>query len=172
MQDWKNRISRLRIGGKVELKSIEGFWVKPRKFSVEENDLIQAANIAALSKVKRSAFAQATQKIRSRAKDDPDALVVDLLDERELEALMDAQFAPAARIVHLQILYGVAEHNFCEQESTTHMDETLADEIMQVPEIAGEIALIAQGYNGPLVQGNSPISGTSPHGSTREPSST
>lgn len=150
MNDWKDRISRSRIGQKVDLKSIEGFWIKPRKFSVEENDLIQVANNAALSHVGRAAFAQATQKIKVQAERDPDVLVLDLLEDHQLEALMDAQFAPTAEIVRLQLLHGVAEHNFCEQGSTTRMDEALVEEIMQVPEIAGEIALIVQGFNRPL----------------------
>ena len=171
MKDGQKHISRQRIGEKTELKSVEGFWVKPRKFSVEENDRIQAANIAALSKVKRSALAQATQKLRGQAETNPDALVVDLLDEKELEALMDVQFAPAAEIVKLQILYGVAEHNFCEEESTTHMDAKLVEEIMQAPEIAGEIALVVQRFNDPLAKRTSGISGTSQDGSTAERSS-
>jgi len=52
------------------------------------------------------------------------------------------------------------------------MNETIADEILQVPQIAQEIAMIVQRFNPPLGMGTSGTSATSRNGSITQANST
>jgi len=166
MKDWKSKLSLSRVGEKVDLKTAEGFWVKPKKFTVEQNDEIQAAQLKALAGVNRGTLAKATNKIKVASENNEEASAIDVLSDEDISALMDAKFAPSSEILKLHILYGIAEHNFCEEESTTVVDKALVDDLMKYPDIATEIGGAAQKYNGPLALPTSETSGTSPDGST------
>jgi hypothetical protein len=170
MKDWKSKISKSRIGERADLKSAEGFWIKPRKFSVEENDIIQEAQLNALKDVNRGMLARATQKMMASTDSKSGASVIDILSDDDISALLDAKFAPSSAILRLHLLHGVAEHNFCEEESSTLVNAALVDDLLKYPEIATEIGLLVQGFNSPLAKPTSGTSGTSPDGSTGEPS--
>jgi hypothetical protein len=170
MKDWKSKISMSRIGEKVDLKTVDGFWVKPKKFSVEQNDEIQAAQLKALAGVNRGTLAKATNKIKIASENKEETAVIDVLSDDDISALMDAKFAPSSEVLRLHILYGIAEHNFCEEEISTVVDNALVDGLMKYPDIATEIGGIVQRYNSPLAHQTSTTSGTSPDGSTGEQS--
>ena len=171
MKDWKNKLSLSRIGERVDLKTIEGFWVKPQKFTVEQNDEIQAAQLKALAGVNRGTLAKATNKIKIASENDEETAAIDVLSDEDISALMDAKFAPSSEVLRLHILYGIAEHNFCDEESSSVVDKALVDDLMKYPDIATEIGGAARRYNDPLAHPTSATSETSPDGSTEEQSS-
>ncbi len=171
MKDWKSKIGKSRVGEIAHLESAEGFWVKPRKFTVEENDMIQEAQLKALKDVNRGTLARATQKMRTAADAGDETPVIDVLSDDDVVALMDAKFAPSSGILKLYLIYGIAEHNFCEEESSTVVDAALADDLLKYPDIATEIGVVVQRFNDPLAGQTSKTSGTSQDGSTKEPNS-
>ncbi len=171
MKDWKNKLSLSRVGERVDLKTADGFWVKPKKITVEQNDEIQAAQLRALAGVNRGTLAKATNKIKVAAENNEDTAAIDVLSDEDISALMDAKFAPSSEVLRLYILYGIAEHNFCDEESSSVVDKALVDDLMKYPDIATEIGGISQRYNDPLAHPTSATSGTSPDGSTVEQSS-
>jgi hypothetical protein len=171
MKDWKNKLSLSRIGERVDLKTIEGFWVKPQKFTVEQNDEIQAAQLKALAGVNRGTLAKATNKIKIASENDEETAAIDVLSDEDISALMDAKFAPSSEVLRLHILYGIAEHNFCDEESSSVVDKALVDDLMKYPDIATEIGGVARRYNDPLAHPTSATSETSLDGSTEEQSS-
>jgi hypothetical protein len=166
MKDWKSKLSLSRVGEKVDLKTAEGFWVKPQKFTVEQNDEIQSAQLRALTGVNRGTLAKATNKIKLASENNEETTAIDVLSDEDISALMDAKFAPSSEVLRLHILYGIAEHNFCEEESSTVVDKALVDDLMKYPDIATEIGGAARRYNSPLAQPTSTTSETSPDGST------
>jgi hypothetical protein len=172
MKDWKKQISRSRVGEKVDLKSIEGFWIKPRKFSVSENDEVEAQDKKATldAGVSLKDFASAAIKVSKQKENSEESL--EGLSDKETEALLNSQFTASAGIIRLSLLYGIAEHNFCEEESTTKIDEAIVKEIMQIPEIASEMTTIVRNFNRPLAKKTSGTSETSQSGSTEEANST
>lgn len=171
MKDWQTKIRTSRIGDKVPLTSVKGFWVKPRKFSVEENDRIQEAQLKALKSVNKGTLARATQKIQAASQNSENVTMIEILSDEDVETLMDAKFAPSSEILKLYILFGIVEHNFCEEESSTKVDEALVLDLLKYPDIATEIGSIVREYNTPLAERTFPISGTSHDGSIKEQNS-
>lgn len=167
----KLKFSKSRIGDKVYLESVDGEWFKPKKFSVEEKDQIQACQQEIL-KMSGISVAQ-IKSIEKLSKGREEGEAIEDVPDSDLEAYMALSAAPVARLMRAQLLYGIAEHSFdAESESSTLVDEQVVTEIMNYPEIATEIVNAVELFNRPLAKETSATSEMSQSGSTGEVSST
>ncbi len=167
----KKSITRSNYGERIVLEGFSGsdepVWIVPRKFTIEEQELINEASRRAMSPETRNAVARVYLKYKDRQN-----AMVDQLTDEEIGALLDAQTAISSEVVELILKSGIYEHNLNEgEESSKVVDDSLVKEIMSVQELAMEIVRIVQGFNSPLVGKTSRASGMSRNGSTTEASS-
>lgn len=169
---WKDDARRTIVGEKHDLTTFEGYWIKPKKFSKSAEDAINE-QIRKLQKgVNRKALVSVTKKAEERGEElgsMSEAEVLELLTEEELAALMDGDTAATFDLCRVKIRYGIDSHNFCDGDidsrSTQVVDDTFARDILEYPQIAGEIMGIIQEFNRPLPNKKSPKSETSQNGS-------
>ncbi len=164
---WKDDARRTIIGQKKQLVSFSGYWIKPKKFSKAGEDAINE-EIRRLQKgINRKALVTVTKKAEERG----EALasmseheILELLTEEELEALMDGDTAATYELCKVKLKYGLDSHNFCEGDLDTRhssiVDDSFVRDLLEYPEIAGEILGMIADHNRPLVEVSSPKSRT------------
>ncbi|MDY4610292.1 MAG: hypothetical protein SPD11_06740 [Sphaerochaetaceae bacterium] len=162
----RKSITRSLYGEKTVLEAFSGegdpVWIVPRKFSIEEQELINEAARRAMSPEIRNSVARIYLKYKDRQ-----GAMVDQLNDEEIGALLDAQTATSSEVVALILKSGIYEHNLNEgEEPSKVVDDALVKEIMSVQELAMEIVRIVQGFNSPLAGKTSRASGMSRNGST------
>lgn len=167
----KKSITRANYGEKTVLEAFstgdDPVWIVPRKFSIEEQELINEAGRRAMSPETRNSVAKIYLKYKDRL-----GAKVDQLTDEEIGALLDAQTTTSSEVVALILRSGIHEHNLNEgEDSSKVVGDELVKEIMSVQELAMEIVRIIQGFNTPLAGKTSRISGMSANGSTTEASS-
>lgn len=171
---WKDDARRTIVGEKRFLETFEGYWIKPKKFSKAAEDAINE-QIRKLQKgINRKALVSVTKKAEERGEElgeMSETEVLELLTEEELEALMDGDTAATFDLCRVKLRYGIDSHNFCDGDIETRfsetVDDTFARDLLEYPEISGEILGIIQEFNRPLPNKKSPKSETSPNGSTK-----
>jgi hypothetical protein len=144
--DAKTALRRRIEGDQVVIPCLQetGLWVRPRKFSVQARDELNALLFprrALLSKIRREQGQQADEEA-----------VGDI--DPALLALADA--------MRLQLRHGIAEHGFAGQGIPP--DEEWISSVLDDPELAQEIIVIIQDFNRPLARGSSESSKTPPNG--------
>lgn len=164
--NWKAAADLRVIGKAVPLKSLPGYWIKPRRYSVTGDAEVQAAEIRALAQVKEDALrgvaaaAQGEGEITDEAKRE---LMVKVLEH------VNADMVGSLEKKRAMLRYGVHAHNF-EGEAIGPTDEWV-DEVFERAEIADEILKIVEEKNSPLESKTSPTSATSPSGDLKEQNS-
>lgn len=167
---WKQDARRLVVGEKAELSTLPGYWVQPRKYSIQAKDEINAIQRKLQKGINKKELASLMQKVKDIRKDGEapkDEDILAKISEGELETILDAQNAETKELTKVKILYGVAEHNF----DGVSVAE-LAEDILDYEEVALEILTIVETFNRPLAMEKSNPSETLPDGSTPESSST
>lgn len=172
--NWKVAADRMTIGEKVELTTLPGYWVRPRKYSKAGEAEILAAQTRAVAQ-KRAVASSIIDAYDAQPANEADAMVGSRAAgmQREVQILV-MQNASAAMVGHIdedqaRIAFGIEDHNFNGEIERASMD--WAREVMEHAEIANELLAIVAEKNRPLVRPTSPSSETSPNGSTTEPSS-
>jgi len=176
---WQDDARRTVVSDKIFLESMEGYAIKVRKYSIQGRDEIDAAiremqkgfDRKALFEVARRVKGMNPEKLASMTNDD----IMETLSADEFAALTEANTAESAKVVELKIRYGLDSHNFCDGDPDTRWTEKdikgFANQIIEYPEVAGEILAHVEEFNRPLAPKTSKMSGMSPSGSTREESS-
>lgn len=171
--NWKIAADRVTIGERVELKTLPGYWVRPRKFSKAGEAEILAAQTRAVAQ-KRAVASSIIDAYDAKPTNEADAMVGSKAVgmQREVQLLV-MQNATPEMVGHLEedrvrLTFGVEDHNFNgDAEKAT---SAWARDVMEHAEIANEILAIVAEKNRPLAMPTPPSSGTSPNGSTTEPS--
>lgn len=176
---WQDDARRTVVSDKIFLESMKGYAIKVRKYSIRGKDEIDAA-IREMQKGfdRKTIFAVARkvkgidpEKLKDMTTDD----ILETLSPDEFAALTDANAVANAKVVELQIRHGLDGHNFCDgPEDTRWTDKDIkgfASQIIDYPQVAGEILFHIEEFNRPLAPETSKTSGMSPSGSTTEQSS-
>jgi hypothetical protein len=173
---WKDEARRTIVGDKKELGTFPGYWIRPRKYSIESLDEIRAIEKKQQSEFTRRSMAKLAKKMSGIKDLTPEAAAemspLDLMknmDEEEVEALyemMDSKHNFQAQILTAKLKGGVGEHNF----EGTKITE-LAKELIEYPDIAREVVEIIDEYNRPLATRPSEALPQSPDGSTNKENS-
>jgi len=167
---WENAARRFTVGDKTELETIPGYWIKPKKYSVEGDNAIKAAAAGNQSVLPPSLL----KRLQERAETMQDGE----LTQSELFKMMSAEeigemihrtatadSAQSVKVVKLILMYGIDSHNF-EDTDNRRCGEDLAEKLMQYRDAAMECVRIIQGFNGPLARATGQPSETSPNGNT------
>lgn len=168
---WKEDARRTIVGEKIELKSFPGYFVVPRKYSVETQDKIREIQKQQQSDFNRRALAKIAKKMAGvgdaeKLKNMTTADIMTSLTDEEFESLYEIteqKTGHGAKLMIAKIAGGIAEHTFGDPPIPV---EQLAKEVIEYAEIAGEIVEIADGFNRPLASQQSGTSEPSPSGYT------
>lgn len=176
--NWKIAADRLTIGEKVELKTLPGYWVQPRKFSkAAEAQMITVEARAQMKKtsVRRTILEGARANEKANEKSDIEKMsgeVSDELKEKVIEAVIEnmtpEDFADTETQV-VKLAYGVHAHNFFGESQGGSLE--WARSLLEYKDIFNEILGIVEDKNSPLPPQTPPSSGTSPIGSSTAASS-
>lgn len=159
---WKDDARRLIIGEKVQLETFEGYWIRPKKWSIQAKDEINAVQRRIQKGIDKKALMSVYAK--SKGKNYSEEELLEKISPEELGAFLDSNSLEAKDFVEIKLKYGIAEHNF---EGAKVKD--LAHDILEYEDIAIEMLKIVEDFNRPLAKKTSPISGMSQNGSTEEP---
>lgn len=172
---WESAARRAILGDKVDLKSLEGYWIKPRKFSRQGEACIRAAGLH-----QQQASIDIPEELLNRLAEAYKKRDAGELTSDEFEKLFTTQekltvFRSQTEIdsklliepTRLKLLHGIGEHNLngvVEIGAT----EDLVNRLIQYPDPCEEIERIVEAHNRPLTQQTSGTSETSPNGSTND----
>lgn len=156
--EWRTAARRTRVGERIELTSLPGYWIKPQKYSVEAANKIRALEQQLQDNVTVEGrdFIVRKAKAARQAADELDiASVLAACDETELVWFL-AQIKtadPAVATMHqrLVLLHGIGEHNFTDENGVLcKVEESFVDQIMDYAEPALEMYTIVQEWNRPF----------------------
>jgi len=163
MDGWKAAGRRTHTGDLVELKTLPGYHVRPRKFSIGQADTIRelaAKQGTALTPALSLRVAKAQED--AAAKFGADATVQDTLnfltpeDGEEFLTSLLSSGATEERLKKI-MLWGVAEHDLTDEDgAVVEWGDALMDALMEFPDTAMEIAKIVQEFNAPLRRRSAP----------------
>ena len=166
--NWRVAADRLTVGEPVELETLPGLWIRPRKYSVNGAAEIKAAQVRALAELRGNAIREiATAFDGAPASDDA---AVGLTHDQRLDVAVRVMENATADVVgsvaerRAKVLFGVAEHNFEGEPGTP--TAAWVDELMEHEPVFLEVLRIVEEKNRPLAGTTSPKSATSPTGSS------
>lgn len=171
--NWRVAADRLTIGERVELKSLPGYWVKPRKYSVAGEAEIKAAQVRALAETRGEAMREVAGMM---ADPESDSAAMGLSREQRDQIAVAIMERATADIIgslaerRARVLYGIAEHNFTGEPAEPTPE--WVDELMEYADVFDEVLAIAWEKNRPLAPTTPQGSETSPTGNSTEPPST
>jgi len=150
--DWKIAANRMVIGEKVELKSLPGYWVQPRRYTKQGEAEILAAQTRVIANTK-ALSAALYDEAKRKTGSDADAIADTTALEKEITAKIIENVSPemVGRLeeTKAKILLGIAAHNFTKEGIPT-LD--WVNDVMEYSPIANEILAIVEDYNRPLLQ--------------------
>jgi hypothetical protein len=157
---WKNDARRLVIGERRELGTFEGYWIRPRKFSIQAKDEINAIQRRIQKSIDKKALISLMKKVKGskeadQSEEEIEKKLYESMTDDELNSMLDAQGVETKDLIYTKILYGVAEHNFCDEEKSED-SKVLAADILDYEAIAQEIINVVEEFNRPLAPKKSP----------------
>ena len=161
MKDWKDDARRLIVSEKKELETFPGYWVKLRKYSVQGSDEIMAALRNVQKNLDKKSILEISRKAKElglSGKNISEDQVIEMITPEQLDALVSSNSLAMAAVSEAKIKFGVAEHNFCEGDSTTENMDIFAHDILEYAPIAKEIVDLVEGFNRPLAMTKSETS--------------
>lgn len=157
--NWKVAADVLTIGEKVELKSLPGYWIQPRRFSkAAEAQMIAVAARAQMKKdsVRRTLL----ESSHSNDKSDIGTMSGEISDELKdkvvmtiIENMTPEEFADIDTQL-VKLAYGVHAHNFFGEPEGGSMD--WARSLLEYKDIFNEILEVVEAKNAPLQLPTSP----------------
>ena len=167
---WKDSARRLTTGGKIELKTLGGFWVIPKKYSIAGNDAIGAIQRKMLKGVDKKSLSSLIHK-RSEGFETPEAMV-EAMEPEELMALFDSNSLEKEESTRVKIVHGLYEYGYQDEDSSKDV-KGFATEVLEFEDVALEVLSVIEKFNHPLANPTSSTSKMSQDGSTEvQPSST
>lgn len=155
---WKIAADRAVIGEKIELKSLPGYWVRPRRWTKAGEAEINAASARILAKqsaVRRSIMEQSSvpqSEADAAAGAIPEDVRTKIMDA--LTANLDGETVGQIESKIAKIAYGVHAHNFLGEEAGGTME--WARELAGYTDVFDEILGIVEAKNAPLALKTSP----------------
>jgi hypothetical protein len=167
--NWKIAADRMTIGEKVELKTLPGYWVQPRRFSKACEAEMIAVNARAQMK-KESVRRTIIEGARGGEQSDIGKMSGELPEDLKekvvmtiLEHMTPEEFADIDTQL-VKLAYGVHAHNFNGEPEAGSIE--WARSLLEYRDIFNEILAIVEEKNAPLPLPTSPSSATSPTGSS------
>jgi hypothetical protein len=168
--NWRIAADREVIGESIELATLPGCHVKPRRYSVSGLAEVQAVQVRAMAAVKSEALREVATAFEGKPISDDASAGLSAEQKREIMiTIMESASADMIGGVEKKramLRYGIALHDF-EGEWTAPTDEW-AVEVMEREHVATEILAIVEEKNRPLASATPPTSETPPTGSTTE----
>jgi hypothetical protein len=152
--DWRIAADRAVVGERVQLKTMDGYWIKPRRYTKQGEAEIKAAELKPMMRhqsVRRQLIKEAGRQ-QSEA-DKATGTLPDEVQEKIMDAViggLDADALSQLEASFLRIKFGVAEHNFEIEDggpSTREWAVTLSE---VAPDTFDEILELVQEKNRPL----------------------
>ncbi|MCF7945446.1 MAG: hypothetical protein K9L24_01140 [Spirochaetia bacterium] len=169
--NWKQEAQRKIVGDKKELKTFPGYWIRPKKYSIAGQDAINAEQRRLQKGMNKKAIVSVAKRLKinadGREEEDIKNDIMDSISDDELSALMDSQYVPSAAYIKIRLKEGIESHNFCDAAESKDID-SLAEDILDYPEITEEMLQIVEDYNRPLAVKGSKKSKTPQNGSITE----
>jgi hypothetical protein len=176
MGGWKDAARRTLVGSKAVLQTTGGeCWVRPKKLGIEATDKISELQRSLFRNRENREKFRKYQEIEKRLAEEGKTIEdADSLELIEYVPEMDPAYRD--QIYRIALADGIGEHNFVDDAGTLigggkTFDEKTIAEILEWEPLATEIFLAIQGHNRPLARRSGGKSGTSPNGSSGEPSS-
>lgn len=152
----RNMLSTRLVGDETPIRSLDGdLWLRPRKFSVMEQDEI---NRLTSMQTKDLSMPKLARVARRMALEDPDKAmseqdILNAMTDEELEVLLKTQTLEESKVMEYKIVHGIAEHNFCDNGTSSIVDKAIVEDILSYPPLANEVVGIIDEFNGrPLAQ--------------------
>jgi hypothetical protein len=167
--NWKVAADRRTIGERVELKTLPGFWVQPRRISSRGRAEIVACQTRALGQARGDAVREVAANFSSQS--DDGSSDVALTRDIAVRIMEGATAEMVGRVEERRALvfYGIHAHNL--QGEPAAMSYEIIDELLETDEaIFNEIIRVVEEKNRPLAPTTSGQSETSPTSSTTEES--
>jgi hypothetical protein len=165
--DWHVAADRLTVGEAVELKTLPGLHIKPRKYSVAGAATIAAAQTHAIAQMRGEALLQVAGMYDES---DDSAGGVSSEQQREIALHLLENMTPdvigSLEEKKAKLVYGIEEHDFA--GVWARPTEAWAAEVMQHPDVFAEVFAIVEEKNSPLAATPPSNSGTSPTGTSTE----
>jgi len=175
--NWKVAADRLTIGEWVELKSLPGFWVQPRRFS--KTGEAEMLAVTARQQMKKASVRKAIVAAAKEGKEQSDVArmsggpIPDELEEKILDAVVDDMTPEELAGTETQLVklaYGIHAYNFNGEPEGGSLE--WARSLLEYRDVFNEILEIVENKNAPLPRPTPPSSATSPIGSSTKASST
>lgn len=154
MGGWQEATRRALIGGKVELKTVPGLWIAPRKLSTAVSDQIGEMQRASLTsgdnRQKSKELRALEERLIAEGKKLDDA---DPLELMAVQPVIDP--AVRASIYRLALSDGVGEHNFTDDAGAAigdgkAFDKDTIEAILEWDDLARELFDIIREWSRPL----------------------
>jgi hypothetical protein len=174
---WQDDARRTVVSDKKMLSTLEGYWVKLRKWSISAKDEIDQATSEAQKDISKKALFDIAKKVKGiepeKLKSMKNEEIMEILDADDLMALSAQASVASAKVIEAKLKHGIDSHNFCDGDIDTRSTDKdikgFASQIILYPEIAYEVLAMVEDFNRPLVSQTSNRSGMSLNGYTTEP---
>tara|TARA_Y100000310_G_scaffold269827_1_gene283304 strand:- start:19771 stop:20343 length:573 start_codon:yes stop_codon:yes gene_type:complete len=169
---WEQAARVSILGEKQELKSLEEYWVRPKKYGVFGENEIQAAALKESKKIPAKIVRKLTPLYEGKKVLTP-ADMLEVLSEDEIDLVIDAQtsgeMTATYDVMRLSMYHGIGAHNFDDIDgSNEYVSDDLVKKWLEYEPVATEIYGIVTEHNRPLASTTDSTSETLPDGSTTE----
>ena len=167
---------RAILGEKHELETLEGYWFRPRKYSVPGEEEINSAGSGIGDKLPASVVKKLIPIYQGKSLGEitEEAIIGELNDDELAELLKvsmgsrQAETDIAAKILE----HGIGEHNLYDQEqASTDVSSELIDALLEYAATVAEMVKVIQGYNRPLARSTPETLPMQQNGSTQKQTS-
>jgi hypothetical protein len=163
-------IQRKILGPRSELKSLPGFWIKPKKYDVEGGEEIAGLRLRMARAARNPALVEQAKRLQAEGVErlTEQVLLEKLTPEEILEATssaMDATSEFRGEIQRLEMRHGIGAHNFRNGGKELDVEEAIPI-LMQDTEATAEVIRVVEAWNRPLAEKPSESSETQRNGST------
>lgn len=169
---WKDAVARDLLGPKEDLRTLPGYWIRPKKYSATVGAELQALEMKMANR--SPTFA----KLMSKAIEDKgeEAIPKDVFDSCDVETRgrISLEMAEAAqeygpRQTHLMLVGGIGDHNFANDDNgKASIDEEFVEVVRSNRAVLDELLAIVRSWNPPFSRSGPARSGTPPSGSIAE----
>lgn len=167
---WKDAVARDLMGPKAELQTLEGEWIRPKKYNatvgaeLQSLELKMATRSPTFSKLMSRAIEEKGEEVLP--KDVFDACDVETRSRISLEmAEATQEFGPRQRF--LMLTGGIGDHSFTNDDgSETIIDEEFVAIVESNRAVLDELLTIVRSWNPPFVRNGRARSETPQSGST------
>ena len=172
---WEDKSRLKRLGDRHNLDALEGYWIKPIKYSIEGEEEINLAKLKLKDRFPKGFLRKLAKKYPGLETMKPTEMVA-VMDEEEVEALLEqtATLAPGDQSAHIRLvlLHGLGDHNLENgDDKPEEVNEDFVQRICEDKALAMEMSGVIEDHNRPLAARNGSKSGTQQNGSAEAPSS-